>query len=217
MHDNLLYLLRQHGRIRRLDARTCAELNAYFRHRVQELLSAEARRHPLGFVLIYDPLIQDRSLRYHLWPVGWGVPEGQETGEIHDHRYELNSIVVAGSLGQFTYDPNASTDGTHRVYEVKYEAQTSELLDADRWATLREIADDHFSAGTAYRLEPRAVHRIETLQRPAASIVLTISQPRSPTPRVFVPRGRQPPPTFSRGTLTAPEIADIRRQLDTFG
>src|SRR6516165_3449976 len=137
MHDTLLYLLRQNGRIRRLDAKTNTALKAYYSRRVHELLSTYARRHPLGFVLTYDPLFEDRSLRYHLWPVGWTIPAGQKTGEIHDHRYELNSIVVSGSLRQFTYDPTACVDGTHRVFEVKYGAEESALRDAGWFATLR--------------------------------------------------------------------------------
>lgn len=211
MLEDLTSMLRAAGRVRTLSTEATRTVQAFVFDRVRQLIKTSARRHPLGFVLIADP---GTSLRYHLWPSWWPVPAGQETGEIHDHIFELNSLIIAGELRQLTYAPTISGAGTHRVFEVDYSPAASGMIETQNSVALEIITDERFKVGTAYRLDAGMVHRVETTQRLAGTIVLPIAdQPRAP--RVFVESGSVAPPRFERSLLSDEDTQTVLGQLQS--
>jgi hypothetical protein len=82
----------------------------------------EPRVHPSGFIQL--DLSRDASMRLHVWP-----DEMRSEGEIpcqttktpiHDHKFDMESMVICGSLKQTIY--NADLDGfpTHEIYIADY-------------------------------------------------------------------------------------------------
>jgi hypothetical protein len=212
MRNAVIALLRAEGRVRHLDASTMASVSSFFAERVDIELSAGARRHPLGFLVVSEPLSGGFILRYHVWPAGWAVPRGQESGQTHDHSYELNSLVLLGSLRQRTFQTVLDMRGNYDVLEVDYTLLGSALRHTGLRARLVGDADETFGAGTAYRLTPATVHRVDAV-RPLATLVLVTPTPDTPAPRVFVPCGQNIPGEFSRDRLGAGELAAARAAI----
>jgi hypothetical protein len=213
MRDAVVALLRSEGRVRHLDDRVMASITAFFVERVNTDLARAARRHPLGFLVVSDPIDVGLVLRYHVWPTGWALPEGQESGQTHDHLYELNSLVVGGSLRQRTFQAMIDVCGGHEVLEVDYTASGSALRRTSLRARLVGETDEIFGVGTAYRLAPGTVHHVEAVGRPSATLVLSVSVPGRTTARVFVPREQSIPGEFIRDHLDAGELAAAREAI----
>ena len=214
MRDKIVALLRAEGQLRRLDAATMASVASFFMRHVETNLETTARRHPLGFVVISEPVCEGLVLRYHIWPRDWGVPDGQESGQTHDHSFELNSLVLGGSLRQLTFEAVIASSGGHEIFEVHYGAEVgSDLRRTGQRARLERETDETFAAATAYRLPPRVVHYVETVRRPAATLVLSVAYPGAPAPRVFVPLGQKAPGAFPREILDPKEIAIARSAI----
>jgi hypothetical protein len=213
MRDAVIALLRAKGRVRQVDAATMASVTSFFAERVDADLASGAQRHPLGFLVVSEPLGDGVFLRYHVWPAGWAVPHGQESGQTHDHSYELNSLVVAGSLRQRTFDAVLDFRGGHDVLEVDYTPVGSALRRTGLRARLDEETDEIFATGTAYRLAPGTVHRVDAVGRPSATVVLAIPAAGAPAPLVFVPSDQDVPGEFDRGPLDAGELSAAREVI----
>ena len=216
MHDVIVELLRVQGRVRFVHAATMALVTSFFAERVAANLTSGARRHPLGFLFVSEPLGVNLILRYHFWPADWAMPHGQEGGRTHDHCYELNSLVVAGSLRQRTFQAVRDVDGGHDVLEVDYThtPMSSALRRTGLRARLDEQTDEVFSPGTAYRLASGTVHHVEAVTLPAATLVLTVPIPGAPAPRVLVPCDQDAPGEFLRDRLDAAEVATAREAIN---
>lgn len=213
MRNDIVALLRAEEPIRRLDPITMAYVTSFFVDHVESRLDGGARRHPLGFIVITEPVSKDLVLRYHLWPPDWSVPAGQENGQTHDHCFELNSLIIIGSLRQVTFRATSDPAGEYEIFEIDYLSGASGLRATALKAVLQQDSDDIFEAGTAYRLRPRIVHCVETLTRPVATLVLSVAAASAPPPRAFSPQGQNPPGAFSREQLDDCEIAIARRAI----
>jgi hypothetical protein len=213
MRDAIVALLQAPGRVRRIDPTTLASVRSCFAERVEAHLGAGANRHPLGFLLVSEPLGGGACLRCHVWPAGWAVPQGQESGQTHDHSYELNSLVLLGSLRQQTFDAEFDVGGDHDVLRVDYTADASEPRSSGLRARLVAETDEIFDAGTAYRLPAARVHRVDAVARPLATIVLAVPVSGAPAPRVFVSSGHRAPGKFVRSPLDSSEIAAARAAI----
>jgi len=186
---------------------------SFFAERVESRLERDAQRHPLGFVVLTEQLDNNLALRYHVWPVGWSLPHGQEGSETHDHSYELNSLVILGSLRQRTFKPISDECGSYDTWKVAYSPGTSSLHRIGQKVNLRVDADDTFVAGTAYRLSAGLPHHVEMIERPAATLVLSVTAKNAPSPRVFVPTGVDGPGKFARTPLNPAELAAVNAAI----
>jgi hypothetical protein len=194
-----------------------ASVRSFFVQHLDARLESDARRHPLGFLIVSQPL-DDLVLRYHLWPSGWTPPLEQVSGQTHDHSYELNSVIVAGSLRQRTFRAALDPRGTHDVLEVEYRPERSALRRTGLRARLIEETDETFGVGIAYRLSPGTVHRVDAIGRPTATLALAIRALTGSAPRVFVPFGEQPPGEFIRDRFDAAELLAAREAIsEIFG
>jgi hypothetical protein len=57
---------------------------------------ARWKTHPLGFFHLAEDVGQGAHLRVHVWPREWAVSNEQVGGEIHDHVFDLRSLVLVG-------------------------------------------------------------------------------------------------------------------------
>lgn len=210
MRDEIVALLRAPGECKRIGKATLAAVAEHFVDQFLTNLEKRARHHPLGFVVISEPIDESLVLRYHLWPTDWAVPPGQENGQTHDHCFELTSLIVGGSLRQQTYRPVLDEDGGYEVVSVDYTSGRSELHRTGTKARLEPETDKVFDGGTVYRLVPGVVHYIETVRRPAATLVLAISSPGAAAPQVYIPVGRDMPGEFARDLLNSSELSSVR-------
>jgi len=212
MRDRLVSLLRQNGSPRTIDTSILKQVRTFFLDRVNSTLGS-ARRHPLGFLVIAEKIDSSLTLRYHVWPPGWSVPSDQIGSELHDHTYELNSLVIAGSIRQRTYRVTLDNSGNHNVFEVAYSDGSSTLVSTGQRARLETETDEVFVSGIAYRLLPGIPHYVEAIKRPCATIVLTVQSERPAAPTVFIPLDASAPGQFLRGLLNENEMEAVRTTL----
>jgi hypothetical protein len=188
-------------------------MKSFFLERVRAGLEATAQRHPLGFFLISERIHDNFVLRYHIWTENWVIPVGQESGRIHDHCYELNSLVIAGSLNQRTFNVHVSNNGAHDIFEVHYRTMNSGLFPTGLRAHIELEYDETFDVGTAYRLPAGVIHCADPLKAPTATLVLAISIPGALPPRVLVEIGQDPPGEFNRAPLDLEEISLLKQAI----
>jgi hypothetical protein len=215
MVDDIVALLRGGPAVRQLTEPALRQAAAFLRTRIEPLLDTTARRHPLGFLYASEAVSDGMNLRYHLWPEAWHVPDTQTGSEIHDHVYELNSLVLGGALRHETFEAAPDQDGDCELLEVAYSGEESSLRRTGARVVLRRLTDDVHGAGTAYRLPPGIIHRASAVAAPAATLVLTVGQSPAPVPRVVIPDGYEAPQSFARRRLLDAEIAEARELLES--
>jgi hypothetical protein len=213
MRKALIALLRADGRVRHHDPSTMAWITSFFADHVESRLAQDARRHPLGFFFLTEKINASLTLRYHVWPVGWAIPHGQEGSETHDHYYELNSLIIQGSLHQKTFKTIDDMCGTHDILEVDYATGSSSLRCTGSKTNLDVVTEDTFGVGTAYRLESGLPHYVEVKERPSATLVLSVKVENAPPARVFVPTHLAAPGEFVRAGLTPAELDDAQAAI----
>lgn len=213
MYDEIITALVSGRDTRRLEPAVLGRLAEFFRVRMEELLPTAARMHPLGFVYATDIPYEGVDLRYHLWPASYVASAVESVADIHDHSYELNSLVVAGELLHETFVAEEHRDGPYELLEVNYADSASQLRQTGRRCALRQDSEARHVAGTAYRLNPGHIHRVRTFGGLCATLVATRLTDSNRTPRVLLPAGAQIPTPNERPRLTPRELYDARSAL----
>src|SRR5690606_11815666 len=138
-------------------------LRALVCQRFSDLLEAPARAHPRGFYFSSQPLGYHKEFRYHFWPSPQGDSSGLDDGEIHDHRFDLGSFVLAGQISNEIYTFEPQDDGPVEVVEVRYPTG-----DAVGWSYLSRtgisgrycvVSSQQYGAGDVYRVPAGTIHR----------------------------------------------------------
>lgn len=141
------------------------------------------------------------------------MPKQEEGKEIHDHVYELNSLVLAGSMQHETFGLTPTKGGRHEMFRVIYTHQGSGLCTTGQMVELQASTQHIYSAGMAYRLEAGVLHRVTPHMLPIATLVLTIRQDAPASARVVVEQGKEIGAGFCRKYLTAQDIERARAAL----
>lgn len=156
--------------------------------------------HRNGFTKV--SLIRDQdsgwNLRLHVW---W---EPARDAQVHDHRWDLASLVLAGSLRAVNYRADQGDDYTIARYSDAG-AGGRKSVEPSGSCTLRPIASYRLSAGDRHSLlysEPHVLDHAEA--RPAATLVLT-GPARRDFSRAFVPL---PDIVTDTDTVQPPRILD---------
>lgn len=207
MDDALLSALLASGDIRTVPNDVVRAAQAHFLDKVRREFLTSALVHPLGFFYLAVNVSASRSIRYHVWLDRASISEDQKAGEIHDHRYELNSLVLAGSLLHETFASSQKEGGGFSVFEIEYHESSSRAGTHRGDVDLTELSRNEHSTGEAYRLPPRTIHRAQPLTLPAATLVLTVLPKNAPSPKVFVPKGRSMPPSFDRVSVNEDQVS----------
>jgi hypothetical protein len=214
MYDEAVAVLSKSGLVRKADAVTLSRIREFFLGRMKDLLDSSTRLHPLGFFYAIEELDENVTLRYHLWPKDWSVPRDQVGGEIHDHIFELNSIILAGTLRHQTFDFLPSGQGEHEIVRVAYTQDGSQLARSGERGELKVVSDETYHPGTVYRVPAGTIHRADASETPAATLVLAVkNNNNNDTPRVLIEYDHSMPAKFIRAKLQASDLAAARAVL----
>ena len=128
--------------------------------------------HPLGFVTCVLMRDKSRKVRLHYWPIGGGIQQSPDC-QLHDHRFEFKSWVLAGSVENVEYD--ISVDGAQfAVYQAHYRGETSLLVKTSEKVGLVEVSRNRYQAGSSYTVQAGSIHetvRVGTV--PAFTVLVT--------------------------------------------
>lgn len=138
---------------------------------VRGLDRVDVTLHPLGFVH-YNlrnlmPLEPGEFARLHVWNPNLSPPDAG--GAIHDHTWNLSSLILRGSVRNINLKPELDESGDFTGLRVRY-GQTNEFDPAGRYK-LTLISDDIHSAGSTYRIPSRIVHESRLLSECAVTLV----------------------------------------------
>lgn len=210
MDDDLLTIFFQSGSVRKTDADALKRIRDFFRARMDVLLEQSTCRHPLGFFYAVEQVSNGVNLRYHIWPKGWAIPQDQAGGEIHDHIFELNSVILAGSMRHQTYDFLPSGEGRHEILTVTYNREGSQLNRSGQRGELKVISDEVYKPGTVYRVPAGTIHRADASEAPAATLVLAVNNKNQSNPRVVIEYNHSIPANFVREKLEKSDLVAAR-------
>jgi len=150
---------------------------------VQQLLSDEQWRrevaqrsyaHGNGFdkwVLFDDG---NYKLRLHIWYPGVAAEEN-----IHNHRWNFASVVLAGSLSSDSFDWSDDCQQGEVYQHFHYQATTKQGrygLQYQGTRRLVQVSSQRLAAGSCYGMESRLLHRIHS-QGNEAVITMTLQGP----------------------------------------
>lgn len=165
---------------------------------------AQVLGHPLGFrVARLDE--GGTSLRLHLWR---GVDATQPGFEVHDHGFDLESFVLAGTIRQRTYAADRDPSGEQVIYAVAYEADESVLRKTDQVVRLREVKSEVFEAGEIYRVAAGELHA-SYLDGCDVGATLVLTHNRGGQPITLGPKDSAPDLRASRSPLSALSLREM--------
>jgi hypothetical protein len=180
-------------------------------------------RHPLGFFHFeITPLLDASSLsriRLHVWSetsLSWQ----DDLGLIHDHTWELRSVVLIGGLTDVILEARASPQGDLVGSQVRYSDAGTAVTKIDGRFDVRELGRRPVMPLHAYHLRAGSLHRSEVFDLPTATLVVAqetgrdsalVFGPEMPamlgTPK-RVPAGHSEAAQALQETLTAIERAN---------
>ncbi|WP_267244888.1 hypothetical protein [Streptomyces sp. PR69] len=154
-----------------------------------ELLSSAAERsylHANGFTKIVLLAGESYKLRLHLWWPGAAFG-GRDVEDIHDHRWDFASCLLAGSYRYQEFHPGSVGSGcsaeTYHAYTYRSPGDASSFpLTSLGRQRLSCVFDATLTAGTSYVLRAEVPHRvINDPGRFTASLMLQCTARRSQT------------------------------------
>lgn len=188
-----------------------AELRALVRHALDRPLNW--RRHTFGCLQAYLVEDDDPEVRIHIWhPALVKVDPLNDGGRIHDHRFELSSTVLAGSVGHEEVDAwpvdrfILQTD-PKQLY-TEWTVQHARAGSAPLTQTGRVMRTSHrasvIQAGSTYSFPALQFHR-SFVPEPAVTLVSKIGQ-RPERARLLFPVGYEP--SFGVGPVDDDTLRD---------
>lgn len=178
-----------------------------------------ATAHPLGFIHFdLAPVAKQppgTMIRLHIWDRR--LTSLDEAGNIHDHTWELTSLVMLGSLRNKNFSPVHDSEGLFKGARVIY-GQTNEFEDAGRFH-LRALSDSVHHAGAVYSIPSRIVHESDPCEQPTVTLVIGIPDESAVTlgPLILSRGASAPKGTASRKPVSKAEaeliLRDVARSL----
>jgi hypothetical protein len=162
--------------------------------------------HPLGFFHLAEDVGPDARLRVHVWPRGWTVSDEQVGGEIHDHVFDLRSLVLAGSIKNEVFEAVEDRNGKFRLLNIEYGRDTSRVGLSGPAVRLEELSDCVHTSGEVYSVRAGVFHRSSAKETPAITLVLAASPSMGKHPLVALAAGHPPPSAFMRRNLNSVEL-----------
>jgi hypothetical protein len=160
---------------------------------IKEVMSSienlTADQHPLGFLHIeLTPLIEtvsDERVRLHVWQ--HAGQRGDNLGNIHDHTWELSSMVLLGALKDYSYSPQEDSNGRYTGIRVTYGDRNS--FEPCGSYSLLQINERIVKRGVVYQIPARTVHQTEIIRVPTLTIVRALENAKDRDgPLVLIPR-----------------------------
>ena len=88
----------------------------------QNLKEFKITKHPLGFIYIELGHFESTIYRFHIWPKNIRYTQ-IPNWPIHNHIYNLQSIVLSGKLKQIEYEIIIDNEGDNKLFSVDYNSQ----------------------------------------------------------------------------------------------
>ena len=115
-------------------------------------------RHPLGFIHAVLARNKGYALRLHVWPDAHRY-EQEPFWPIHNHKFDLTSRVLIGSLTNSEYAVIRTSEKTiYQLYDVTYGAGTSKLLQSAIQVVVKRCYSKHAVAPSVYSVKAGAFH-----------------------------------------------------------
>ncbi len=189
---------------RALEARS---INEAMLLQLRRQLRVPFRRHPLGFVVCTLLEEGDRRLRIHYWPIAGNVQQSPEC-QIHDHIFEFESWVLAGTIENIEYAA-AEHGSEFAVYRTDYERDHSLLSKTNDTLRLSVVNRSVYSTGASYTVPLGTLHETVRLGTTPALTVLVTRDIASSAPIVLGPITGQDRYTYEREILPEEAVEEL--------
>ena len=160
-----------------------------------DVCAASAQWHVLGFIHINLVSASRETLRLHLWRHGLGR---EPLWRVHNHSYELTSLVVAGCLEDRRFNVVPDPNAPHQLYEVRYSENGSKRIKLGRRVRCTEVGRFERATDETYGIPLDSFHSsLLTTDWPAAVTIVQTSRRRALSMRLSrgsCPAGGDPPP-----------------------
>jgi hypothetical protein len=173
-------------------------------------------KHPLGFLHVdltpaMTAPMKGEAFRLHIW--GSDDAEPDALGALHEHTWQLTSLVIVGSLLDRNYVAEPDADGGYEGVRVNYGVQNT--FAAEGVWSLRLVRTRVVRAGGIYNIAPRVVHETTLLSTPTVTLVRAWENESEAKegPLVLVPRGQELRGTPSRERIPATYVGEVLRKL----
>lgn len=153
-----------------------SELSAFDIIKLAKEQCGEFIWHPLGFILCKLSEEGERKIRLHIWPNNNDRMQ-KPAWLIHDHMFDLKSWVITGKIENTEY---SVTEGksNYRVYNAKYEKDSSVLYRTDRLIRLYKNNRSLLNAGEAYEVPLGILHQsVSSSESTTVTVCETINRP----------------------------------------
>lgn len=152
--------------------------------------------HALGFVHCTLHSMSAGTLRLHIWPEN-ARSESEQRDKIHDHLFSLRSMILTGEVTNRFYrlDPPETALPTHRMFEVFYRENRSELVATNNCYAPVVYAQSCHQKGDCYTVRSGEFHDSSVCHtRLTATIVATYEHTQM-APRMLGKLDSPPSPT----------------------
>lgn len=178
----------QSTEVERLDSGTIAELRALV---ARSLPTLSWRHHAIGALQGYVAEDCEPEVRVHIWhPDLVRVDPDRDAGRPHDHRFDLKSTVLVGSIGHEELHVEDDANGDLLEYTVQHARKGPAPLAATGRRLRARRVTGTIEAGHAYWFDARQYHR-SFVPGPAVTLVTKFDQKSDPA-RVLFPVGVDP-------------------------
>ena len=155
---------------------------AHHRLSAANVCASSAQWHVLGFIHINLVSAGRETLRLHLWRHVLGT---ESLWSIHNHSYELTSLVVAGCLQDRRFSVVPDPEALNQLYEVRYRENGSERIKLDRRIRCMEVGHYERETDETYGIPLGVFHSsLLTADCPAAVTIVQTGCPTKSRPRV---------------------------------
>src|ERR1035438_8940815 len=131
---------------------------------IAEFLSAQKiaplafNQHPLGFVHVALGRENDYAFRLHVWP-DLARYEQQPYWPLHNHKFDLISRVLAGSLTNREYKVEQTCERTpYQLYDVAYRIGSSIMSRSEVRVNVEACGLEHLTAPSVYSIRAGTFH-----------------------------------------------------------
>lgn len=112
---------------------------------------------PQWFGLGFIQLKLDATRRLHFWDPT--LAELVNEAELHDHRYDFTSTVLAGSINHIVYEFTETPEGDHQLCEVFCQPEKSAAPRVLKTGIITETERHTFTAGDSYTFKQGQFHQ----------------------------------------------------------
>lgn len=154
------------------------------------------RHSGLGMLQAYIHEGKTDELRVHIWHPSLRRPGIEESGLLHDHRFDLTSRVLVGTIRQVEFALKMDPHGNWQLHEVVHARAAADrhgsndgLMTALPTRYSIEASATHIPAGRGYFFPKRVFHGTYVESGLAVTVVTKANQDDAPA-RILAPYGK---------------------------